>query len=256
MTIVFAFSAGQDSAFEFLALEASALSACRCGWWKATSAIAWLMLTDVHSRDTASGPTHLTAASLKVLLHIALLSYPVALLSYAMHAMLCYDMPFEATYMPACQVPLADNFRRDASWLHRDSPLRSVSVSVPDYACENSSGLVRFQTIDLLCLSAGAAAISGKVLYRIEVHGKQLFYFFGEASTAVVMQIHFGMSGAFRTMTLTNPREARETTRLVLENLEEGLLAHLSAMTVQYGDTGNAHHPLLPEGMHSIHRPV
>ena len=76
------------------------------------------------------------------------------------------------------------------------------------------------------------------MLSRIEVHGKQLFYFFGDATEPVVMQIHFGMSGAFRTMPVGNPRETRETTRLVLENAEEGLLAHLSAMTVQHGDLG------------------
>lgn len=52
------------------------------------------------------------------------------------------------------------------------------------------------------------------------------------------MQIHFGMSGAFRTMAVNNPREERETTRLVLHNEEHGLLAHLSAMTVQHGDAG------------------
>ncbi|KAK9791837.1 hypothetical protein WJX73_006548 [Symbiochloris irregularis] len=82
----------------------------------------------------------------------------------------------------------------------------------------------------------GAAAITGKPLYRIEVHGKQLFYFFGDKTNPVVMQIHFGMSGAFRTMTLEKARETRETTRLVLEDTTAGLLAHLSAMTVQYGD--------------------
>ena len=91
-----------------------------------------------------------------------------------------------------------------------------------------------------LCASAGAAAISGKTLSRIEVHGKQLFYFFGEGADTTVMQIHFGMSGAFRTMPVANPREARETTRLVLENTQEGLLAHLSAMTVQHGDLGGS----------------
>lgn len=70
------------------------------------------------------------------------------------------------------------------------------------------------------------------------MHGKQLFYFFGDKSNPVVMQIHFGMSGAFRTMALDKARETRETTRLVLEDTAAGLLAHLSAMTVQHGDQG------------------
>ena len=56
------------------------------------------------------------------------------------------------------------------------------------------------------------------------------------------MQIHFGMSGAFRLMAKDKIREERETTRLVLQNKGEQLLAHLSAMTVQYGGPGR---PLL-----------
>ena len=35
---------------------------------------------------------------------------------------------------------------------------------------------------------AGAAAITGKPLARIEVHGKQLFYFFGEDPATQVLQ--------------------------------------------------------------------
>ena len=52
------------------------------------------------------------------------------------------------------------------------------------------------------------------------------------------MQIHFGMSGAFRLMAKDKIREERETTRLVLQNKAEHLLAHLSAMTVEYGGPG------------------
>ena len=52
------------------------------------------------------------------------------------------------------------------------------------------------------------------------------------------MQIHFGMSGAFRLMAKDKVREERETTRLVLQNKAERLLAHLSAMTVEYGGPG------------------
>ena len=48
--------------------------------------------------------------------------------------------------------------------------------------------------------AAGAKAIDQRVLARIEVHGKNLFYFFGEGPGAVVMHVHFGMSGAFKTL--------------------------------------------------------
>ncbi|KAK9813207.1 hypothetical protein WJX72_010568 [[Myrmecia] bisecta] len=81
----------------------------------------------------------------------------------------------------------------------------------------------------------GAKAIHQQPLTRIEVHGKNLFYFFGPEQAPVVMRIHFGMSGAFRTMALPG-KEPRETTRLELINREEGVVAHLSAMTVQHGD--------------------
>ena len=123
------------------------------------------------------------------------------------------------------------------------------------------------------CLHAGAAAIDGQILARIEVHGKQLFYFWtsqgggsphvvvqvrisgrgsgGVTSAAlcycyykaaqtlcVTVQIHFGMSGAFRVMAEDKVREERPTTRLVLRNEELKLLAHLSAMTVEFGGPG------------------
>jgi formamidopyrimidine-DNA glycosylase len=51
----------------------------------------------------------------------------------------------------------------------------------------------------------GAAAIDGKPLYRIEVHGKNLFYFYGDATAPVVMLVHFGMSGAFRAVKAPGP---------------------------------------------------
>jgi hypothetical protein len=52
-----------------------------------------------------------------------------------------------------------------------------------------------------------------------------------------VVHIHFGMSGAFRTMPLAAEaaRPPRETTRLRLEHAGAGLVAHLSAMTVAHG---------------------
>lgn len=81
----------------------------------------------------------------------------------------------------------------------------------------------------------GAKAINGKPLARIEVHGKNLFYFFGPAEQPEVVHIHFGMSGAFKTMTLPGP-DPTETTRLQLVNEGWGIVAHLSAMTVAHGD--------------------
>ncbi len=86
------------------------------------------------------------------------------------------------------------------------------------------------------CL-VGARLIDGKVLSRIEVHGKNLFYFFGEGSDQVIMHIHFGMSGRFRVSPLPGP-EATPTTRLQLINYAQGIVANLSAMTVQHGDFG------------------
>lgn len=96
---------------------------------------------------------------------------------------------------------------------------------------------------------AGAKAImnAGGVLIRIEVHGKNLFYFFGTAKgpATVVVHIHFGMAGAFATY----KREAPETTantRLLLESTdgEPKILAHLSAMTVEHGTIANMYDAL------------
>ena len=39
-----------------------------------------------------------------------------------------------------------------------------------------------------------------QVLSRIEVHGKNMFYFFGTGPETVVLRVHFGMSGAFKTL--------------------------------------------------------
>jgi len=77
----------------------------------------------------------------------------------------------------------------------------------------------------------GAAAIEGKRLTRIEVHGKALFYFFEET----VVYIHFGMAGAFESyLDVDGAAEARPTTRLALQ-FEGGASALLSAMTVEHG---------------------
>jgi len=84
---------------------------------------------------------------------------------------------------------------------------------------------------------AGAKLIDGKPLHRIEVHGKNLFYFFGDGPSTVVMHIHFGMSGRFRVSPLPGP-ETTATTRLQLSNDSLGVVANLSAMTVQHGDLG------------------
>ena len=84
----------------------------------------------------------------------------------------------------------------------------------------------------------GAAAIANKCLSRIEVHGKNLFYFFGGSALTspetVVLHIHFGMSGAFRTARPPGPAPTA-TTRLRLVNSALGIIGHVSAMTVQHG---------------------
>ena len=86
----------------------------------------------------------------------------------------------------------------------------------------------------------GALAVNDKPLTRIEVHGKNLFYFFGEESDPKVVHIHFGMSGAFKTMTLPGP-EPTDTTRLTLVNKDLDIIASLSAMTVVLGDLGESY---------------
>uniref|UniRef100_A0A6T0YEV3 DNA-(apurinic or apyrimidinic site) lyase n=1 Tax=Alexandrium monilatum TaxID=311494 RepID=A0A6T0YEV3_9DINO len=88
---------------------------------------------------------------------------------------------------------------------------------------------------------AGALAINkaGGVLVKIEVHGKNLFYFFGPDATRamLVVHIHFGMAGAFAVYTGKEP-ETTANTRLRLTTADGSgpeLAAHLSAMTVEHG---------------------
>mmetsp|Transcript_112968 Transcript_112968/g.319499 ORF Transcript_112968/g.319499 Transcript_112968/m.319499 type:complete len:446 (-) Transcript_112968:93-1430(-) len=76
----------------------------------------------------------------------------------------------------------------------------------------------------------GASAIEGLELRRIEVHGKNLFYFFGGKH---VVHVHFGMSGAFRLHARAKAPEPGSTTRLRLMDVEGDLEAQLSAMTVE-----------------------
>ncbi|GAX84584.1 hypothetical protein CEUSTIGMA_g12005.t1 [Chlamydomonas eustigma] len=91
----------------------------------------------------------------------------------------------------------------------------------------------------------GAKAIDGKFLVRIEVIGKNLFYFFGPSKDAGgatdVVHFHFGMSGAFRVVSLPGP-EPKPTTRLQLLNEELGLVGHLSAMTLDHGPSPSFYH--------------
>jgi len=80
----------------------------------------------------------------------------------------------------------------------------------------------------------GATAINQKPLRDIQVHGKNLFYFFGDDD---VIHIHFGMSGTFSLTELSKDGssivEPKPTTRLELKG--HGLVGHVSAMTVQHG---------------------
>ncbi len=41
----------------------------------------------------------------------------------------------------------------------------------------------------------GAAAVNGKTMTDVQAHGKNLFYIFGSGADAVVVHVHFGMSG-------------------------------------------------------------
>lgn len=78
----------------------------------------------------------------------------------------------------------------------------------------------------------GAAAVDGRTLLSIEVHGKYLFYFFeGDA----VVHIHFGMSGRFSLLSpeVEPKSKEKETIRLMLVNLEAGIVGEISAMTLQ-----------------------
>jgi formamidopyrimidine-DNA glycosylase len=79
----------------------------------------------------------------------------------------------------------------------------------------------------------GACAINGKKFNKIEAVGKNLFAFFGSQFDPVVVHVHFGMSGRWAVYENQTPPEPTSTNRLRLE--APGLVADLSAMTVQYG---------------------
>lgn len=95
----------------------------------------------------------------------------------------------------------------------------------------------------------GAAAVHNQPLAKIEVHGKNLFYFFAKAPAASsakkvlqklpnmheIVHVHFGMAGAFKTFQPPGD-DPTATTRLRLENPKLNVIAHLSAMTVVHGD--------------------
>eukprot|EP00965_Chrysotila_dentata_P143847 4752521-Pleurochrysis_carterae.AAC.2 len=82
--------------------------------------------------------------------------------------------------------------------------------------------------------AAGAAAINGRRFSRIEAVGKNLFAFFAVAgSPDVVVHVHFGMSGRWSVADAARAKEPTATSRLRLEG--HGLVAQLSAMTVDYG---------------------
>jgi len=84
--------------------------------------------------------------------------------------------------------------------------------------------------------SAGAKAVNGRKLARVEAIGKNLFYFFGdeaeESHEQAVVHVHFGMSGQFRLHRPPGP-EPTANTRLALKNRD--VVAYLSAMTCQLG---------------------
>lgn len=78
-----------------------------------------------------------------------------------------------------------------------------------------------------------AKLISNKKYEKIVPIGKNLFAFFEGGH---VMHVHFGMSGRWSIFTKNkNPPPPKSTTRLILES-KDGLVSHLSAMTVRLGD--------------------
>lgn len=88
----------------------------------------------------------------------------------------------------------------------------------------------------------GARAIDGKMFYRIEAVGKNLFAFFRKAGSkdeqdSVVVHVHFGMAGAWAVYHGEGEPvpEPTATNRLRLQHETEALTADLSAMTVNYG---------------------
>lgn len=120
----------------------------------------------------------------------------------------------------------------------------------------------------------GASAINGKTFARIEAHGKNLFCFFGNSvnqkkiteialttgankekvtkqdsddDDLVVVHVHFGMAGAWAVyMNGETAPEPTSTNRLRLEN--DGIVADLSAMTVQHGGIELYRHKLAKLG--------
>ena len=85
--------------------------------------------------------------------------------------------------------------------------------------------------------TVGAKAIDGRRFERIEAVGKNLFAWFGgrkaDGRDAVVVHVHFGMSGRWGVFDRKGAPEPTPTTRLRLE--DDGLVSHVSAMTVQHG---------------------
>ena len=81
----------------------------------------------------------------------------------------------------------------------------------------------------------GAAAVNGMLLTDVQAHGKHVFYVFGTDASAVVVHVHFGMSGRFSTHSLPGP-EPTPTTRLKLVDASSDTVALLSAMVCDHGD--------------------
>jgi len=82
----------------------------------------------------------------------------------------------------------------------------------------------------------GAEAINGKVFSKIEAVGKNLFAFFengNKTESPVVVHVHFGMAGNWAVYINEDAPEPSKTNRLRLEY--PGIVADLSAMTVQHG---------------------
>ncbi|EDQ86011.1 uncharacterized protein MONBRDRAFT_28647 [Monosiga brevicollis MX1] len=129
----------------------------------------------------------------------------------------------------SCDIKCNPNLTSKMTSCHRVAAAHRRRLLKKRFVCTSPNG--RFVE--------GARAIDGQPLSRIEVHGKNLFYFFGprpEAANVAIVHVHFGMSGRFAVFDLDKAPEPTATTRLRLVNEQAGLVAHLSAMTVRLLD--------------------
>jgi formamidopyrimidine-DNA glycosylase len=84
----------------------------------------------------------------------------------------------------------------------------------------------------------GAAKIDKLCCTKVEAIGKNMFLWFGKTAKhtpveAIIVHVHFGMSGQFHTSNLNEEPETKATTRLVLKGKQVSMV---SCQTLDYGD--------------------